>query len=181
MLISLNSHVPPAPYLFMSTLTLSLGRGDSYGHKHAPQSFISPLDSILSDSNSLAGSSFPSPPSRWFLVSRNPDMPRLPNCCVPLVHYLFPMTDVTGAGGTFWEEEHSCSLESSWGVMLWKLNTKEKVKSYKFTESLEYSTGKTKEFMKNETTTKPVGTKSHDLRRKNRRMLWIKLQSTRTM
>lgn len=52
-----------------------------------------------------------------------------------------------------------------------KLSTKEKVKSYKFTESLEYSTGKTKEFMKNERTTKPVGTKSHDLRWKNWRML----------
>lgn len=48
--------------------------------------------------------------------------------------------------------------------MLLKLNTKEKVKSYKFTESLEHSTGKTKEFMKNERITKPVGSKSHDLR-----------------
>lgn len=98
MLISLSSHVPPAPYLFMSTLTWSLGRGDSYGHKHTPQSFIFPSDSILSDFNSLAGSSFPSPPSRWFLVSGKPDMPRLPNCCVPIDHHLFPVTDVTGVG-----------------------------------------------------------------------------------
>lgn len=98
MLISLNSHVPPAPYLFMSTLTRSLGRGDSYGHKHVVQSFISPSDSIPSDSNSFAGSSFPSLPLRWFLFSGNPDMPRTPSCCVTILHHLSPVTGATGAG-----------------------------------------------------------------------------------
>lgn len=180
MLISLSSHVPPAPYLFMSTLTWSLGRGDSYGHKHAPQSFISPSDSILSDSNSLAGSSFPSPSLRWFLVSRNPGMPRLPNCCVPIVHHLFPMTDVTGAG-------RAISFARKNTHALWNLLeesccwNKVQMRRLKVRNSLnQYNTGQTKEFMKNERITKPVGTKSHDLRSKSRRTLWIKPQSLRT-
>lgn len=97
MLISLNSHVPRAPYLFMRTLTWSLGRGDSYGHKHVPQSFISPSDSIPSDSNSFAGSSFPSLPLRWFLLSGNPDMPGPPSCCVTILHHLSPVAGATGA------------------------------------------------------------------------------------
>lgn len=99
MLISLNSHVPRAPYLFMRTLTWSLGRGDSYGHKHVPQSFISPSDSISSDSNSFAGSSFL--PFHWggfcFLETQTcPDHQAVVSPTI--LHHLSPVAGATGAG-----------------------------------------------------------------------------------